>query len=211
MSAFLHFEQLQLEAIVERLGWVLVHSLWQFALVALIAGLAVRALRRNTAALRYGMLLVAMAAFTAAPVATWLLQPQILPDRQASRSASATGLVPNAARDLRPASLIPTNPLLVSDSDPESPAAQLPPAIGESAARQGAAPITPVTTEPALPWSERFTTVLRPWLAWIVAGWSLCVALCSFRPLLGWRTLRRLQRVGVSPATDEVLAALARV
>ena len=31
---------------VERLGWVLVHSLWQFALVALLAGAIVRALRR---------------------------------------------------------------------------------------------------------------------------------------------------------------------
>ena len=35
---------------VERLGWVLVHSLWQFALVALVAGTVVRAMRRYSAA-----------------------------------------------------------------------------------------------------------------------------------------------------------------
>jgi len=211
MSAFLHLEQPQLEAVVERLGWVLVHSLWQFALIALVAGIAARALRRNTAALRYGVLLVAMAAFTAAPVATWLLQPQVLPEWRASRSASATGLVPIAPADSDPVSPLPNNPILVSDSEPESRAAQLRPAPGESVAPSAAVPATPIVAEPTLSWSERFTAALRPWLAWIVAGWSLGVALCSLRPLLGWRTLRRLQRVGVSPATDDVLTALARV
>ena len=37
---------------VERLGWVLVHSLWQFALMALLAGVTVQAMRRRSAALR---------------------------------------------------------------------------------------------------------------------------------------------------------------
>ena len=42
--------------VVERLGWVLVHSLWQFALIALLASVTVRLLRRHSAALRYGVL-----------------------------------------------------------------------------------------------------------------------------------------------------------
>ncbi|HWB07863.1 MAG TPA: TIGR03067 domain-containing protein [Pirellulales bacterium] len=52
---------------------------------------------------------------------------------------------------------------------------------------------------------------MRPWMAWIVTAWGLGVVFCSLRPLLGWYTLRSLRRVGVSPASDEVLAALRRV
>ena len=35
--------------------------------------------------------------------------------------------------------------------------------------------------------------------------------MCSLRPVLGWLTLRRLKRVGVSAASEDVLASLARV
>ena len=69
------------ESVVERLGWVLVHSLWQFALVALLAGALVRALRRRSAATRYGVLVGAMAVSLTAPVATWMLQPDNPPGR----------------------------------------------------------------------------------------------------------------------------------
>ena len=58
---------------------------------------------------------------------------------------------------------------------------------------------------------ERAAAGLRPWLAWIVAVWSLGVVVCSARPALGWYTLRRLRRVGVSPVSAEVMAKLRRV
>ena len=58
---------------IERLGWVLVHSLWQFALVALLAGVARRAMRRSSSAARYGALVVAMTVMVVVPLATWLI------------------------------------------------------------------------------------------------------------------------------------------
>ena len=54
--------------VVERLGWVLVHSLWQFAVIALLAGLTDRLLRRNSAALRYAVLGTAMIATVSLPI-----------------------------------------------------------------------------------------------------------------------------------------------
>ena len=65
-------------AIVEQLGWVLLHSLWQFAAVALIAEIARQAMRRRSATTRYAMFIVALAAMTAAPVATWMCLPGII-------------------------------------------------------------------------------------------------------------------------------------
>ena len=47
--------------VVDRLGWVLVHSVWQMAVIALAAMLLLRSFRRSSAAVRYGLLLFALA------------------------------------------------------------------------------------------------------------------------------------------------------
>jgi osmotically-inducible protein OsmY len=96
MSVLLAFEWPIAEAVVERLGWVLVHSLWQFAFVALLAGVTVQALRRCSAATRYGVLVVALALVGAAPVATWIIQPGVARDPsagpgQAANAATGSG------------------------------------------------------------------------------------------------------------------------
>jgi hypothetical protein len=78
--------------VVERLGWVLVHSVWQFALIALLAGALVRALRQYSAATRYGVLVVAMAMLVATPFVTWLLMPNDVPTHRNRVAFSASGL-----------------------------------------------------------------------------------------------------------------------
>ena len=59
---------------ISRIGWTLIHTLWQFALVALAAFVVQRALRRRSAAMQYWALLAAMAVMVAAPLATWFLR-----------------------------------------------------------------------------------------------------------------------------------------
>ncbi|HEY2249781.1 MAG TPA: hypothetical protein VGH74_01925, partial [Planctomycetaceae bacterium] len=77
------------DAVVERLGWILVHSLWQFTLVALLAAAIVRALRRSSAKLRYLVLVVAMGVSVGVPVLTWMLQPV---DEQFDQASGATSV-----------------------------------------------------------------------------------------------------------------------
>jgi uncharacterized protein (TIGR03435 family) len=55
---------------VERLGWTLVHFLWQGVLIAALYAAARRSARPNT---RYILACVALAAMTASPVITWSL------------------------------------------------------------------------------------------------------------------------------------------
>src|SRR4051794_16703568 len=62
-------------AFVERLGWVLVHSVWQFALIALAALVLQRVMQRASSATRYWVLLLALVTLMVAPVATWLAIP----------------------------------------------------------------------------------------------------------------------------------------
>ena len=60
---------------VDRLGWVLVHSLWQFALLMLVGFVLQCALQRCSAVTRYWALLATMCTTIIAPVATWCLLP----------------------------------------------------------------------------------------------------------------------------------------
>jgi uncharacterized protein (TIGR03435 family) len=56
---------------MERLGWTLVHFLWQGTLVATVYGIARWAARQSSANARYVLATAAMALMTLAPIATW--------------------------------------------------------------------------------------------------------------------------------------------
>jgi beta-lactamase regulating signal transducer with metallopeptidase domain len=183
------------EAFVERLGWMLVHSLWQFGLVALFASLSVRAMRHSSAAARSGVLLFALAALVAAPIATWILTPSDVPVHSVGQGTTAAGQKSHAPTTAETDTSMPHNG---SVSDSES-------GFEKSEAGHAA---SIVASEPS--WTQKATAFLRPWLGWIVAGWSAGVILCSVRPLLGWHMLRRLRREG-SLVSDEVLASANRV
>ncbi len=60
---------------IERLGWVLVHSLWQFALLSAIAFGLQRTMQRASSSARYLVLLGMLAAIVAAPLVTWSVLP----------------------------------------------------------------------------------------------------------------------------------------
>ena len=197
---------------IERLGWVLIHSIWQFGLIALVAAIGVRFMNRRTAASRYIFLVAAMAVAIAAPIATWIIQPvnssaenaprvellrQIHADDLAPVDIPILGTLPPA----REVSLAPVN-----DVPLENGVAEI--ALTKLASVTSTAPQSSI---PSRSLSERLAFLLRPWFGIIVATWGLGVLLCSTRPLFGWRTLYRLKRVGISPVTDEIRASLGRV
>lgn len=219
-----------MQQFVDRLGWVLVHSLWEFALVAFLAGLTVRAMRRCSAAARYVVLAGALAGAVVAPVVTWVVLPDFDNARElASRGALVPGRVDNDIEAETPGadasrladetrrermrrdrrlervhSMSSTDGSDASLVDGDS----VPTGAGNTTA---VGTVSQPTTEAEAGWTERVSVWLRPWLAWIVVGWSLGVVLCSLRPLFGWFTLWRLKRVGISAASDEVVATLSRV
>jgi beta-lactamase regulating signal transducer with metallopeptidase domain len=209
MSSILVWPWPNAATVVERLGWVLLHSLWQLALVAILAGVCVRVLRRHSAALRYVVLVSAMAVSVAIPVATGLCQREGAPYRLASQQVLALEQDKGAEAGSRTdPSALPGNPIFASEAPVEGPRPS-------SAGADGVMPEVPqpapsdVQLTPS--WLEQAKSAMRPWLAWIVAGWSFGVMLCSLRPLLGWYTLRRLGCVGVSHVSEEVLAAMRRL
>jgi hypothetical protein len=75
--------------VVERIGWVLVHSLWQFSLIALIVGVVLRLLQGRSASQRYGVLTASMAVLVVISMATWMVLPSVAPDRLANRKITS--------------------------------------------------------------------------------------------------------------------------
>lgn len=191
-------------SVVEHLGWVLLHSVWQFAVMALVAGVAAAMLRTRSAAARYAVLVGAMALMAVAPVVTWWC----LPTSVETDSVVAAN-TPAAAPIETEIERTPDNITVVAEPSPAAPTvtpvAMTPPAKADIPI---AAP-APVVEQRT--WSETLAETLRPWMTVLVAAWSLGVVLCSLRPLLGWWTLHRLQTLGVSAVSDDLTAMFQRV
>ena len=90
MNELLTFARPVRDQVIESLGWMLVHSLWEIGLVALIAGVIVRALARQSANVRYGVLVAAMSLATVLPLGTWVFQANIGLDRSKTGKAPDT-------------------------------------------------------------------------------------------------------------------------
>ena len=215
MNALLAIQWPFSEVFVERAGWVLVHSLWQFALLGLLAAALMRLMRQSSAEARTGVLIGLLVLSIGFPIVTSIVQsggstitaarPVV---RRESPASDAPPIVDHPTVDQpvvdQPAA---EQPIATSNLQSADETAEVSEAVGVSRASVFNTPDTARRSN----WRDRATAILRPWLGWTVGFWGLGVVLCSLRPLVGWVTLRRLKRVGVSPPSNEVLASLARV
>ncbi len=189
----------------DRFGWVLVHTLWQFALVAVFAVVLQWALHRCTAVTRYWALLAAMCVLVALPVVTWFSLGSA--DTPVGTVALATVEAPEANFRSEPTYDSPSPLVETATMRGSAPAL--------SAHEFAAAPQPePHRTDPAPVESvSLFSLVQRhvqSCLPEIVLVWFVGVLVAALRPLLSWYTVRRLRTVGVSPVEDTVQAALKR-
>jgi len=171
---------------IERLGWVLVHSLWQFAVIAIFAAIVARMMRRSSSILRYAFLVISMGLMVAAPIVTGVVLPVNTDIGKMNRESLAPENVADAilaATDTAGLSAVSETP----QGDPPgersgvSPPVQLPDTSASESIRNNESQ----WIDAQLLASE-VTDLLRPFLAWIVAVWASGVLLCSLRPLLGW-------------------------
>lgn len=180
------------DAQVERVGWVLVHSVWEFALLAVLAAVSQMAARRLSAATRYSLLLLALGAIVVAPAVTW--------------RSLADAPVEVAAQPLPTASQFASRSVSELTRPPRE---SLAPVLG---ARDEASPghVDAPTAPPSEMSRDRvdrlaaLKSALQPWLRTLVVGWCLGVAAFGVRPWLSWRFVRRLRSVGTSPVPEDV-------
>ncbi len=164
--------------LVERLGWTLVHSLWQIAAIALALA-ASRPFVRSPEA-RYGLAMLAMGLCLAFPAGTFV--------HLALLSAPVEAVVaPGAVRDPASASLVTGIP------GSEASAARVP---------TGRPVKISHLIVPSVSWRLR----LRRALPWAVAAWLAGMGCLMLRHLAGLCSLHRLRTNGLVPVDDAVQA-----
>ena len=195
---------------VERLGWTLIHTIWQFALIALAAAMLQRSLRRRSARARYAAGVILLGAMAVAPCVTCCV---VDVSRPSDVKHAAGHAPPHAGRNtVERCVAVPASPL------PES-AASEPPAQGtrprnrpaaDPLAARGAsvAPHAAPHERPSLSWVAAFRSTLAPRLPLLVSLWLVGMALFALRPVWGLWMQWRLRRVGLSPVPASVTQCL---
>ncbi|HEX2747785.1 MAG TPA: M56 family metallopeptidase, partial [Verrucomicrobiales bacterium] len=169
-----------LSSVIELLGWVLVHFLWQAGVIALLLGAFLSFTKRSAPQLRYaasGAALLLMLGCAAGTLAwQWTGRP--------SRVAAASQAPGTTDRPV--AASVPV-------ADSVTPPVEAVPAGSPRPKTEFV--IIPKTTAGQ---TEIISTAarLRPWLPWMVALWAAGVAFFSLRLLNGWRTVKKWRMSG---------------
>lgn len=208
MNTLEGFPLANLSIVVERVGWVLLHSVWQFALLAILSALVIRSLQQSSANIRYSFLVFAMASVVFCPVVTWYLQgPVVTVANEFALNAKLPRTEP-----LGQAALLPQvakveqveKPIESPERDPKSLAVVASHSISEQ-------PLSAIAKLDYLRALNYLRATVRPWLYWIVAIWSLGVVVCAARPALSWLAIQEMRRNGTTPVSEEMLEGMRRV
>ena len=176
--------------LVERLGWCLLHSVWQLAAVGVVAAIVLRGLRRNSAQARYLAACGALAAMAILPALTFA-------------SMRPLGLaVERSVVAVRPGAEAPSEPTVESQRPPDSDRRERSPSAEWAVGRD------PDSRRlSAESWGEAF----RPWFPWLVVLWVAGVSGLSLRLLGGWLFIRWLIRHRTRDVAERWMEGLGRL
>ena len=173
----------------ERMGWTLLHSLWQITLIASIHGATLLVLRNRSATIRYFTSCLMLLAMLVLPMVTFVILPHhtasIVTIREAHESPTTSSPIELDA--------LPTSPQNPPATDAISPF------VAPSEFTTAAPTAAPATNDRLF---ADFSLSLRPWLPWVTTAWLAGVLLLSLRPIGGWLHVHRLQRHGLTPLPD---------
>jgi len=180
--------------ITQRLGWALLHFLWQGALVAVLMRWSMWFLRRRSANVRYVLLCAGMLAMLALPLATMALVTPAAASQSPGATAPPDAVAPGAptpkpiADNQTGGTLVPTAPVPGAPDAPRGPAAHT-----------------------SQSWLERGSRFFRPWLPWVVCAWLVGVLALSVRHLRGWLRVQKLRTTGTQPMGRRIRETLHRL
>jgi len=164
--------------IIQNLGWVLVHFVWQAAAVAFILAVTLKLLQKHSANLRYLLACIALTFIVILPVITIRMVGLSVASIDSDQSTSIT--LPKTDTDSQAAIELPLT---------ENPPLPIPPA-------------------PQISLKDRFIEVVEPALPFIALGWLFGVFGLSLWHLGGWTQIQRLRRQMVKPVPYTLKAKL---
>lgn len=180
-------ENILSQEMVQRLGWMLVHFVWQASMVALLLAILLKLLRRSSANLRYIVACLALAMVVLLPVITMNLIPVA-----ESYSAAEAAVVPAP----EPVAIIPIPAEIELPANIETPAIET------------ELPVQDIAASPVIPLRQRITEVFEPTLPYVVIAWLVGVFGLSLWYLGGWTQLQRLKQRMVKPVDESLSSKL---
>ncbi len=170
MSAIEHFLP---PAVVEKLGWALVHFTWQATGIALLLAATLALLRNASAKARYAASCLALSLMVLAPAATLLYTTT--KDGEAGEDAPPAEPSPREPR----AGFVGTRGVWIG------------PAAGEPADEPAA--VEPGTVASSPGWGDWMSRTVQKSLPWVVLAWTLGVLALSVRNLGGFVQVQMLK------------------
>jgi len=179
-------ENILSQEIVQKLGWTLLHFVWQAAAVALLLGILLALLRKSSASMRYIIACAAMGLIILLPIVTMLLIPISTPQPIAEIEPAP----PPVVLHVEPVDQTPlTRELEYMEMDqPEN-----------------------VETATPVNWKQQASELLESSLPYLVLGWLLGVFGLSLWHLGGWAQLQRLREKMVKQVDDSLSATMYRL
>lgn len=199
--------------LIERIGWILIHSLWQIGIAGAIIAVLMTLLRRRTAKLRYAVLMAGLATVLLSPALTAMF----LRDQSASSNVldDPRLVSANSGSESGQSSRFVTTPEITTEGEVA--------VVSSNYESMESAPLLAIPSEthqldsqsnppvPEVSFFEQIDSKIRPWLPWIVTAWTVGLFLFSLRTAVGFFVIRKLRRNGTSPVSDEVAACFLRV
>ncbi|MHC4207064.1 MAG: M56 family metallopeptidase, partial [Planctomycetota bacterium] len=172
-------ENILSQEIVQKLGWTLLHLVWQAATIALLLGILLALLRKSTANLRYIIACAALGLIILLPIVTMQLVTVSTPQPITNIEPPPAIVIP-LTQQIREISVVET-------TIPEGPAQH---------------EITGTVYKTS--WKQRASDLLEPALPYLVSAWLLGVFGLSLWHLGGWTQLQRLRRKMVTPVDNSL-------
>ncbi len=182
------FDDIFSQGMVDRLGWMLVHFVWQAAAVALVLAILLKMLRKYSPNLRYMAACLALVTVVAGPVVTMNL---IAVDEPYSPVEAVVAPV-----------VVISTPVNEQPVGIEMTASVEMPVIETEVAAQS------IAASEGIPLRQRVTQALEPKLPYIVLAWFVGVFSLSVWYLGGWTQLQKLRRKMVKPVDESLQCKL---
>ena len=218
MNPSLSFYSLVDSQLIELIGWVLLNSLWQVLLVAVIFRVSMIC---KSAQARYWWGVSCLALIACLPIATLCFVSQLetevaalptIKEAVALETNSDAGLIQkprvqapvpgpsnnNETNNTPPATIsgdrLPAEPNPLADR----------PSVDSASAPNIETAAVPSAQMSLINW-------IRRWSPLLVLGWLAGVIVLSFRPIMGWRFARKLHSTGLSPAPKQITELTCRL
>jgi len=178
---------------VERIGWALLHFVWQGTAIAILLAVALMLLRNRSANSRY-----------IASCAAMVLMAMVFAStiRTVHVPAPVTAAHESSIEPLAPGEDVQRKPLQAPAPEQIRPLPELGPVPGA---------VMSVAAPPFHLWQQRLSNLVKPVLPWVVCGWLIGVIILSLRLLGGWARVQYLKRRFVEPVADRWERALAEL